>query len=304
MQQPQQPKRKADSDKNLIGYSPHGGLFGAVAEKKTKKETKSKVATKPVKKSVQPPIPTETTSAVITPVAPESNGKETSTPPPSPPLHAPLLEESKNDHKGEEDKEQEESSTSDGDDFHSADEAETTEKAEAEPVAPTEQEDDGEDEEWKQEQSNDLSKGNRLGAQRRLQRLICDYFSADKETGELIFLDDASSRVRGSDIRRLVNFFVPLKNIHPKAKPNGAAAVIEILRQRKLNYASLFPNETVKQLFAELANKPTAFQDKIKRLEQQRIQIKKIAKGLEQPNESATSTNDTAASDADWIAFA
>lgn len=133
---------------------------------------------------------------------------------------------------------------------------------------------------WEEEQLRDLSSGNRLGAQRRVQRLIQEYFSSDPETGELIFLDDGTSRLKGSDLRRILNFLVPLRGINPKAKPNGFAAVVEVIRIRKLTKPDLYPNENVNMLLREYGNKPTAYTKRLKELEIQRLEIKKIADGL------------------------
>lgn len=162
--------------------------------------------------------------------------------------------------------------------YSTADEEDVVAEAPSKQLLPSESQ--AESEAWKKEQLEDLGRGNRLGAQRRTQRLIGDYFRNDPETGELIYLDDGTSRVRGSDIRRILNFLVPLKNIHPKAKPNGFAPVIEILRIRKLTSTGLFPNESVDKLIQEYGMKPTAHKKRIVDLEEQRIQIKQIAEGL------------------------
>lgn len=139
--------------------------------------------------------------------------------------------------------------------------------------------DGDEDNLWTIEQASDLANGNRLGAQRRVHRLISGYFRADRDSGELVFLDDGVSKLRGSDVRRIVNFLVPMKNIHPKQKPNGIAPILDILRLRRLE-PTLFPNENVSLLLQELGNKPTAYTDRIRKLDVQRLEIKRIADGL------------------------
>lgn len=284
-------KRKAEKDdKELIGYEPHGGLFSAPEKKREKKKKKKPAKAADALEATQAP----STSKQDLPLA-------------EPPLEREdAVAHARSGSKMDEPKEEEqETLLSSEDEFHSASEADTKDEKKVEsPETPDmEPANDSEAEEWTRQQLDDLSKGNKLGAQRRLHKLICEYFRPDQATGELVFLDDSAGKVRGSDIRRIVNFFVPLKNIHPKAKPNGIAAIIEILRLRKLNLTSLFPNESVKAVFAELANKPTAYQDRIKTLEQQRIQIKRIAEGLAQPDGSPAAAS---ASDGgtNWTSFA
>lgn len=283
----------------MVGYAPHGGLFG-VPEKK-KKEGKDK------KKKSAETLPT-IAKAVETPPqkeAPTLSEKPEEEEEPTIPTIA--SNESKNDDSLAQVHEEHDETTSDeGDDYHSADEEGQKEepKKEASNAPELDSANEIEAEEWKHQQLEDLTSGNKLSAQRRFQRLICDYFRPDKESGELIFLDDGTSKVRGSDLRRLVNFFVPLKNIHPKSRPNGIPAIVEVLRVRKLNYASIFPNENLKAIFAELGNKPTAFQDRIKRLEQQRKQILSIAESLKESNESKTGASTSKPSNEDWSTFA
>lgn len=147
---------------------------------------------------------------------------------------------------------------------------------------------------WKQEQKANLSTGNRLTAQRRFKQLLLEFFETDGKTGELFFRDD-NKLLRGADLRKIINYFVPLKHIHPKGKPNGVAAVIEILRTRDLLDHTLFPNESVTTLFSEFGKKPTAYQEKIQAIEGLNKKIQSIASGLQlagngQADEAAETT--------------
>lgn len=159
---------------------------------------------------------------------------------------------------------------------------------------------------WKEELKSDLSSGNRLGAQRRLRTLLSDYFVIDGKTGDLFFKDD-HKQLRGADIHKILNYFIPMKNIHPKNKPNGTAAIVEILRARKLNDGTLFPNESVAATFSEYGMKPTAFKNKIKTLEAINSQIRSIASGLKLiGNESRNETTPSPATEVameDWETF-
>lgn len=105
--------------------------------------------------------------------------------------------------------------------------------------------------------------GNRAKARSEIEKLIREYFIIDPSSGKLTFKDDGTSELRGAEFGKLVNFLYPLKNIHPAKKPAGFAAVIEILRSRKLFDASLFPNNTLVNTFKEYGSKPTAYKKRI-----------------------------------------
>ena len=105
--------------------------------------------------------------------------------------------------------------------------------------------------------------GNRSRARSEIEKLCREYFTIDPGDGSLTFKDDGVTELRGAEIGKLINFLYPLKNIHPAKKPAGFAAVVEILRSRKLFNASLFPNHTLIETFKEYGSKPTAYKKRI-----------------------------------------
>lgn len=161
---------------------------------------------------------------------------------------------------------------------------------------------------WRRKQKADLEAGNRLSAQKRLKDLLASFFTLDNKTGEMRYRDD-SKPIRGADFHKIINYFVPMKNIHPKVKPNGTAALIEILRVRDLYDSSLFPNQSLATLFQEYGDKPTAHQTRIRDQESLNKRIKSLAAELElteRQHEQASSPTPSptgAAAAKNWSAF-
>lgn len=151
---------------------------------------------------------------------------------------------------------------------------------------------------WKVALQSDLAKGNRLGAQRRLKSLLSEYFVIDPSNHELILADDGTTRVRGSNMQSILNFMIPQKKIHPKTKPTGLAAVIEVLRLRGLYDAAVFPNNSVALIFNEYKDKPSAYQSRLTNLDKQLKLISKISASLNYDEKTAAATQTK-----DWATF-
>lgn len=144
--------------------------------------------------------------------------------------------------------------------------------------------------EWKNSLKRLVAAGNRKAAQEKVRSLLAEYFIIDK-TGELIFLDDNTTRLRGADIKKIVNYMVPMKNINPKIKPTGFSVVLDILRSRSLNDPELFPNNEVGNVISSLGGKASAHAKKIEDIDKLNVTIREIANGLaasSEPFESST----------------
>lgn len=107
------------------------------------------------------------------------------------------------------------------------------------------------------------SEPNRGALRRRVSSAIREFFRTSND-GALIFRDDEKTELKGADFNKILNFLVPLKNIHPKAKPNGFAAIMDVLRLRDLDEALRFPNEHVAEVFSLYGKKPTAFTQRLR----------------------------------------
>lgn len=94
----------------------------------------------------------------------------------------------------------------------------------------------------------------------------------------MYLLDDPTKPVPGADYKKIVNFLVPSKNIHPGKKPAGLAPVIEILYEHNLFDPSLFPNSGVATVFDGYAGKPTAYRKRIQAISKQI----KLARSMQQ----------------------
>lgn len=284
----------------LIGYQPFGGLFPSPVKKKKDMDTKNanhksneRRATDS-QQSVTPSNPDITHNQnVSTPVTVQASSSQEPKVPgviPLPQATGNVQEKEKIAQQAVEQEEEEH--------FSTANEGEDEESG----ASPH---DESDRDTWREKQLNDLKAGNRLSAQRRLKELLGNFFIIDHKSGELTFRDD-SKTLRGADVRKIANYFVPLKNIHPKAKPNGVAAVVEILRVKELIDPLLFPNQSVADLFNEYGAKPTAYQNKIRDIHSLNEQIKSLAAGLHVINGSSDKTAETSAGKAqtkDWPSF-
>lgn len=96
-----------------------------------------------------------------------------------------------------------------------------------------------------------------------LKRILHSYFEINSDDN-IIFRDDGITRLRGASLSKIINFLVPSRNIHPKAKPAGFAAIAEVLREENLLNHEFFPNENLTPVFDHYMKKKTAYHDKIR----------------------------------------
>lgn len=96
-----------------------------------------------------------------------------------------------------------------------------------------------------------------------LKKIFQVYFDIHSND-RMIFRDDAITPLHGASSSKIINFLIPSRNIHPKIKPAGFAAIAEVLREEKLLNPELFPNENLKAVFQHYMKKKTSFSVKIK----------------------------------------
>lgn len=113
-----------------------------------------------------------------------------------------------------------------------------------------------------------------------LKKILSEFFIIDETDNSLTFRDDGATVLRGGDAEKILNFLAPLKNIHPKVKPSGFAAVVECLRVRNIFDYTFFPNSNLEAIFKEYGNKPTAFKTRISNFDKQLESVRKIDQEL------------------------
>lgn len=100
-----------------------------------------------------------------------------------------------------------------------------------------------------------------------LKSLLGIYFNLDKE-GHMTLVDDPSTTVKGADWRKIINFLVPAKNIHPKAKPDSFAPVVDVLRDNDIFNLDFYPNNSLEPHFNQYGKKATKYTDRIRSITQ------------------------------------
>jgi hypothetical protein len=114
-----------------------------------------------------------------------------------------------------------------------------------------------------------------------LKKLLNEFFMLQSD-GSMIFRDDSDTVLRGADHEKIINFLAPSKNVNPTKKPNGIAAVVDILRTRGLFSADRFPNTSLPTVFKEYGNKPSAYTERIRQFDALLETSKKIESVLSQ----------------------
>lgn len=103
----------------------------------------------------------------------------------------------------------------------------------------------------------------RVKARSLIDKVLREFFVINHQDDSLTFKDDGVTVLRDAEFGRLLNFLIPLKNIHPGRKPSGFPAIVEVLRIRHLFDPDLFPNNSLQKVFRDYGNKPTAYKARI-----------------------------------------
>lgn len=119
-----------------------------------------------------------------------------------------------------------------------------------------------------------------------LQSLLSQYFNLKRDDGQMALVDDPQRPLKGADWKKIVNYLVPPKNKHPKARPAGFAAVVDVLRDNNILDLSLFPNDNLVPVFALFGKKPTAYSNRVRAITQSLQTSRLIAQSVSHGQES------------------